>query len=63
MALPKTIKDGNELDDWLVRFDICANSNGWNNDKKASKIRTFLEGVLVAYLEMADEDKQITPHW
>ena len=57
MALPKTIKDGDELDEWLVKFDICANSNGWDNDKKASKIPTFLEGeVLVAYLEMADED-------
>ena len=25
VALPKTIKDGNELDEWLVKFDICAN--------------------------------------
>lgn len=58
LALPKTVNNCNELEEWLVKFDICANSDRWDNDKEASKILTFLKGeFLVAYLEMADKDK------
>jgi hypothetical protein len=58
IALPKTLSDTGELEEWLAKFEICASANGWSDERKAAKILTFLEGeVLVAYIEMADQDK------
>lgn len=57
ISLPRVFSCGN-FKEWLVRFKICATSNGWDTDKLHTKIATFLEGeALAVYLELTKAEK------
>ena len=50
-SLPKSFASGN-VREWLTRFDICSDANGWDEKVKALKLPTLLEGeALVTWLD------------
>ena len=58
VSLPKPFASGN-VHEWFVRFDICSDANKWDDDTKAVKLPTLLEGeALAAWLEISTEAKE-----
>lgn len=58
VSVPRTFSAGN-FREWLVRFNICAQSNGWDDGVLHNKIATFLDGeALAVYLELTDAERQ-----
>lgn len=58
VSLPKPFASGN-IHEWFVRFDICSDANKWDDDTKAVKLPTLLEGeALAAWLEISTEAKK-----
>ena len=59
-SIPKSFSEGNACE-WFQRFDICCQANGWNDEMKALKLPTLLEGeALAVWLELSqDEQKNI----
>ena len=56
VSLPSTFSTGS-IDEWFVRFDICSKANGWNDEMKALKVPTLLEGeTLASWLELTEEE-------
>ena len=56
VSLPKSIVTGEQ---WLTRFEICNNANGWNNEKIAVKLPTLLEEEdLALWLELSEEEQK-----
>jgi len=52
VSLPKTFDTG-KASEWFQRFEICCRANGWDNDRKALKLPTLLEGeALAVWLEL-----------
>ena len=43
VSLPKPFASGN-ISEWFTLFDICCDANEWDNDKRATKLLTILEG-------------------
>ena len=42
--------------EWVYHFNIYAKPNGWNNDTKAVKLPTLLEGeALAVWLDLMEE--------
>ena len=57
VSLPSTFSTGS-IDEWFVRFDICSKANGWNDEMKALKVPTLLEGeALASWLELTEEEQ------
>ena len=55
--MPKQFSEGNPVK-WFTRFEICCRANGWEEDVKAKRLPTLLEGeALAVWLEL-NEDKQ-----
>ena len=58
ISLPKPFASGN-VHEWFVRFDICSDANRWNDDARAVKLPTLLEGEAVAsWMELSAETKK-----
>ena len=57
ISLPKPFASG-DAKEWFQRFEICCNANRWNNDTKAVKLPTLLEGEAIAvWLELTAEQQ------
>uniref|UniRef100_A0A5S6Q567 RNA-directed DNA polymerase n=1 Tax=Trichuris muris TaxID=70415 RepID=A0A5S6Q567_TRIMR len=43
VSLPRPFDEGN-FEEWLLRFEICSSANRWNDETKARRLPTLLEG-------------------
>ena len=58
ISIPKSFAEGN-VHEWFVCFDICCQANGWNDEMKALKLPTLLEGeALAVWLELSQEEQK-----
>ena len=58
VSLPKTFDTG-KASEWFQCFEICCRANGWDNDKKALKLPTLLEGeALAVWLELTEDEQK-----
>ena len=58
VSLPKTFDTG-KASEWFQHFEICCWANGWDNDKKALKLPTLLEGeALAVWLELTEDEQK-----
>ena len=58
VSFPKPFASGN-ISGWFRRFDICCDANEWDNDKRATKLPTLLEGEARAvWLELSAKESQ-----
>ena len=56
ISLPKPFATGDAVE-WFQRFEICSRANEWNDNKKALKLPTLLEGeALAVWVELTDEE-------
>ena len=57
ISLPSTFAEEDPTE-WFQRFDICCRANEWDNDLKAKKLPTLLQGeALAIWLEMSEAEK------
>ena len=58
ISIPKSFSEGNARE-WFQRFEICCQANGWNDEVKALKLPTLLEGeALAVWLELSQEEQK-----
>ena len=58
ISIPKPFSTG-DVTEWFQRFEICCAANSWNDEVKAVKLPTLLEGeALAVWLELSDDDKK-----
>ena len=56
--IPKPFSSG-DAREWILKFKICVEANGWYDDKKAKKFPTLLEGeVLAAWMELTEDKRK-----
>ena len=57
ISVPKSFSSG-DVSEWLRRFEICSKANKWNEETKALKLPTLLEGeALAVWLELSEEEQ------
>jgi len=57
ISLPKPFALGDPVE-WFQRFEICSRANDWEDEMKAKKLPTLLEGEsLVVRLELTPEEQ------
>ena len=57
ISLPKPYSGG-DFSEWIQRFEICCDANGWDADRQLKKLPTLLEGeALAVWLEAADDER------
>ena len=57
VSVPKSFSDGDACK-WFQRFEICCSVNQWNDEIKARKVPTLLEGeALASWLELSDKQQ------
>ena len=57
ISLPSLFSSGN-ISGLFVQFGICVKENGWNDETKALKLSTLLEGeALASWLELSEEQQ------
>ena len=57
VSLPKPFNTGDAV--WFQCYEICSRANSWENDKKALKLPTLLEGeALAIWLESTEEEQK-----
>ncbi len=59
ISVPKPFAAG-DADEWFQRFEICCRANGWNEETKALKLPTLLEGEAIAvWLELTAKQQGV----
>jgi len=54
ISLPKPFAEGNPVK-WFQKNDIFCTADGWENEAKAKRLSTLLEGEAIAvWLELSD---------
>ena len=57
ISLPRQFSKGKPTE-WLQKYEICCDANDWDNETKAKKLPTLLEGeALAIQLELTTEEK------
>ena len=57
ISLPSTFAEGDPTE-WFQRYDICCTANEWDNEVKAKKLPTLLEGEAFAvWLELTAAER------
>ena len=57
VSLPHPFSDGDPVE-WFKRYDICCKANGWDDDARAAKLPTLLEGeALAVWSELSEQDQ------
>ena len=57
VSLPHPFLDGDPVE-WLKRYYICCKTNGWDDDARAAKLPTLLEGeTLAVWSELSEQDQ------
>ena len=57
ISVPKSFSD-DDAHEWFQRFEICCAANQWNDEAKARKLPTLLEGeALAIWLELSEEQQ------
>ena len=57
-SLPKPFALGN-IQEWLMRFDICSDANGWDKKVRAVKLLTLLkEEALATWLDLSGDERK-----
>ena len=55
VSIPKPFSSGDVVE-WFQRFDLYSDANNWEDEVKAVKMPTLLEGeALAAWLDLAEE--------
>ena len=55
ISLPKPFAEGNPVE----KYDICCTANGWENEAKAKRLPTLLEGeALAVWLELSEAEQK-----
>ena len=58
ISLPRQFSEG-EPTEWFQRYEICSDANDWDDETKAKKLPTLLEGeALAIWLELTTEEKR-----
>ena len=58
ISIPKSFSEGS-IREWLQHFEICCRANGCNDEMKALKLPTLLEGeALAMWMELSEEEQQ-----
>ena len=54
----KPLLEGDPIE-WFQRFDICCTANGWDDEAKAKRLPTLLEGeALAVWLELSEAEQK-----
>ena len=57
VSVPKSFSDGDACK-WSQRYEICCSANQWNDEIKARKLPTLLEGeALAIWFELSNEEQ------
>ena len=58
ISLPKPFSTG-DATEWFQHYEICSRANSWDDDKKALKWPTLLEGeALAVWLELTEDEQK-----
>ena len=58
VSLPKPFSTG-DATEWFQRYEICSRANSWDDEKKALKLPTLLEGeALAVWLELSEDEQK-----
>jgi len=57
ISLSRQFSEGEPME-WFQKYEICCDANGWDDDMKAKKLPTLLEGkALMIWLELTTEER------
>ena len=58
VSVPKPFASG-DAEEWFKRYEICCTANGWDDQMKARKLPTVLEGeALAVWLELQETQQE-----